>query len=52
MNSEGYVVGKAINVQTGAVAGFVTPVPEPETYALMMGGLGLVGAAVRRKKAA
>jgi len=51
VNSDGYVVGKAINMNTGAVAGFVTPVPEPETYALMMGGLGLVGAAVRRKKA-
>jgi len=51
VNSQGYVVGKAINMNTGAVAGFVTPVPEPETYALMMGGLGLVGAAVRRKRA-
>ena len=28
-----------------------TPVPEPETYALMLAGLGLVGAAVRRRKA-
>ncbi len=52
VNSQGYVVGKAINTQTGAVAGFVTPVPEPETYALMLGGLGLVGAAVRRKRKA
>ena len=28
----------------------VTPVPEPETYALMMAGLGLVGFAVRRRQ--
>ncbi|WP_240754754.1 PEPxxWA-CTERM sorting domain-containing protein [Parasulfuritortus cantonensis] len=28
------------------------PVPEPETYALMLAGLGLVGGAVRRRKAA
>lgn len=29
----------------------VTPVPEPETYALMLGGLALVGWAARRRKA-
>ena len=28
----------------------ITPVPEPETYALMLAGLGLVGAITRRKK--
>jgi hypothetical protein len=29
----------------------VTAVPEPETYALMLAGLGLIGAVVRRRKA-
>lgn len=29
----------------------MTPVPEPETYAMMLGGLALVGLASRRKKA-
>lgn len=29
----------------------VTPVPEPETYAMLLAGLGLVGFAVRRRKA-
>lgn len=28
----------------------VTPVPEPESYAMLLAGLGLVGAAVRRQK--
>jgi hypothetical protein len=29
----------------------ITPVPEPETYAMLLAGLGLVGFAVRRKQA-
>ncbi len=28
----------------------VTPVPEPETYALLLAGLGLIGAAARRRR--
>jgi len=28
----------------------VTPVPEPETYAMMLAGLGLIGAIARRRK--
>lgn len=27
-----------------------TPVPEPETYAMLLGGLGLIGATLRRRK--
>ncbi|NGZ85954.1 PEP-CTERM sorting domain-containing protein [Duganella sp. SAP-35] len=35
------------------ITGFsVSAVPEPETYAMLMAGLGLVGFAVRRRKAA
>ena len=29
----------------------ISPVPEPETYALMLGGLGLLGFVARRRKA-
>jgi hypothetical protein len=39
----------ALAVRDGDV--LVSPVPEPETYALMLAGLALVGAAARRRKA-
>jgi hypothetical protein len=31
--------------------GFATAVPEPESYALMLGGLGMIGTIIRRRKA-
>ncbi len=36
----------------GEIRGFLAPVPEPETYALMLAGLGIVGWAVRGRKRA
>jgi hypothetical protein len=39
-------------VSINAVNGTVTAVPEPESYALMLAGLGLIGTiALRRSKA-
>jgi len=35
---------------TGSIAVSVTAVPEPETYAMLLAGLGLVGAIARRRK--
>ena len=35
-----------------AFSATVTPIPEPETYALMLAGLGLLGIAARRRKPA
>lgn len=35
----------------GEVRAFLTPVPEPTTFALMLGGLGLVGWTARRRAA-
>ena len=34
------------------IDGYTAPVPEPETYALMLAGLGLVGCMSRRRRAA
>lgn len=36
---------------TSQLFGAVTPVPEPETYAMLMAGLGLIGVMARRRKA-
>lgn len=61
----GNIIGSAVvgnwagatTVETGAgfqaadVAGFVSAVPEPETYAMLLAGLGLVGFMARRRKA-
>ena len=46
-----------VNVHTsefpgGALRGQLAPIPEPETYALMLAGLGVVGWAARRRRAA
>ena len=40
----------AVGQRLGGVA--IAPVPEPETYALMLAGLGLLGFMAKRKKAA
>ena len=45
-----------VNIHTnefpgGALRGQLAPVPEPETYALMLAGLGVVGWSARRRRA-
>jgi len=32
-------------------AGFATAVPEPETYAMLLAGLGMIGTIIRRRTA-
>lgn len=54
----GAAAGKAyLNIHTttfggGEIRGFLAPVPEPTTYALMLGGLGLIGWAAKRRQQA
>lgn len=38
------------NFPGGEIRGFLAPVPEPSTYALMLAGLGLAGLAARRRR--
>ena len=40
-----------LNATLGAVRLTVAPIPEPSTYALLLGGLGLVGLLARRRRA-
>ena len=53
----GTMAGKSyVNIHTpgtyagGEIRGFLVPVPEPETYALMLAGLGLLGWTARRRQ--
>lgn len=54
----GLDAGRAyLNVHTnafpgGEIRGLLAPVPEPETYALMLAGLGIVGWAAQRRRQA
>ncbi len=46
------VTGNVTGAFGGAYSATITPAPEPETWAMMLAGLGLVASAARRKKSA
>jgi len=53
INDQGWIIALADDLSTQnveAIGVLLAPVPEPETYALMLAGLGLVGFAARRRK--
>lgn len=52
INDSGAIVGIASNSRLGidSHAFLMTPVPEPETHAMLLAGLGVVGFIARRKK--
>jgi hypothetical protein len=54
MSWSSLIVGGPFNGFTGqyTMTGIAAAVPEPETYAMMLAGLSLLGLAVRRRKAA
>ena len=51
INDSLWIVGNAYNsISQETHAFLLTPIPEPETYALFMAGLGLMGFVARRRK--
>ncbi|HEU4709547.1 MAG TPA: PEP-CTERM sorting domain-containing protein [Methylophilaceae bacterium] len=55
INDLGQIVGFGYNSSMRLQGGFLltpTPIPEPETYAMLMAGLGVLGFVKRRRKAA
>lgn len=59
VNAGSYAIGYSLGVWDGAIttqdlavfSKVVTPIPEPETYAMLIAGLGLMGFIARRRRA-
>jgi hypothetical protein len=47
---EGQSVRPVYGISGTLTVGSITAVPEPETYAMLLAGLGLLGFAARRRK--
>jgi hypothetical protein len=55
LNADAYVsigVDRILMTFNAVPLSVATPVPEPETYAMLLGGLALIGAIARRRRRA
>jgi hypothetical protein len=55
INNNGWIVGNARNSITGAQRAFLleaNAIPEPNTYAMVLAGLGMIGFTTHRRKKA
>ena len=49
LNISGVTSGSLGGLYSGSIESISAPIPEPETYAMLLAGLGLMGAVVRRR---
>lgn len=52
LNVLGFATGSQGGFYAGGLVAQTAPIPEPETYALMLAGLGIVGFIARRRRSA
>jgi hypothetical protein len=52
LNVLGFATGSQGGFYSGGLIAQTAPIPEPETYALMLAGLGIVGFIARRRRSA
>lgn len=50
INDRGQIVGSACNAGGICVGALLSPVPEPATYGMLLGGLAVLGVAARRRR--